>query len=441
MRAQEKLKNTEFAITIESLNHEGKGVAHRDNKVVFIDGALPGEEVLFRYTKRKRSFDEGKAVEIISASNDRVDPKCAHFGVCGGCSLQHMDTAAQILAKQNILLDNFTHIGKVKPEHVLAPVTGECWAYRRKARLGVKYVIKKERVLVGFREKRSPYLADLQRCEVLHPSVGERLTELGQLIAGLKAYNKIAQIEVAVSDDFTALVFRNLIDLCDEDIEILRNYAQQENLHIYLQPKGPDTIYPLWPEDSKLQYTLEEFDITIDFLPSDFTQVNNSINQQMIPYAINLLDLNKSDVILDLFSGLGNFSLPMAKTAARVVGVEGEKGLVERAKQNAANNGIENVEFHVANLAEDISIFPWAKQTYNKILLDPPRSGAIEVLPMIGKTAAHRLVYVSCNPATLARDAGELVNQYGYRLISAGVMDMFPHTAHVESIALFERDE
>ncbi|HYQ72133.1 MAG TPA: 23S rRNA (uracil(1939)-C(5))-methyltransferase RlmD, partial [Gammaproteobacteria bacterium] len=361
-------------------------------------------------------------------------------GVCGGCSLQHLEAGAQIRAKQQVLLDNLQHIGGVLPETVLAPLTGPVWGYRGKARLGVKDVIKKGRVLVGFRERRASYIADLSRCEVMHPSVGEHIGELARLIASLDARARIAQIEVAVSEAATALVFRHLDPLGEADLARLRDYAQASGLHIYLQGGGPGTVRPLEPADSVLSYHLPDQQVEIRFLPHDFTQVNTAINRQMIARVLQLLEPGTDDRVLDLFCGLGNFTLPLARLAGSVTGVEGEAGLVSRASDNAARNGLENVFFHVADLATDQRDSDWAGGNYNKVLLDPPRSGAAEVIDTVGNIAPERIVYVSCHPGSLARDAGRLVNDKGYRLQAAGVMDMFPHTAHVESIALFVRN-
>jgi 23S rRNA (uracil1939-C5)-methyltransferase len=434
-----KLPNYPVRVTIESLSHDGRGVAHVDGKAVFVDGVLPGEELSFLYTARSRKHDEGKLCELFSASPDRVEPKCAHFSVCGGCSLQHQDSGRQIMSKQQTLLDNLERIGKVTPEHVLDPLTGPVWGYRNKARLGVKYVNKKHRVLVGFREKRKPYIADINRCEVLHPDVGERLEELAELIGGMEARARIAQIEVAAGEDCTVLVFRNLDPLNGQDTQTLVKYAQQTGLHIYLQPAGPDSIELLWPETSMLCYHLPDYELEIRFLPMDFTQINPAINQPMIQQALGLLELQQDDRVLDLFCGLGNFTLPMARSAQHVTGVEGEAGLVQRARDNAQRNGIDNVEYHVVDLSEDPGEQPWMNQHYDKILIDPPRSGAQELVPHLGKPGAERIVYVSCHPGSLARDAGILVNELGYKLAAAGVMDMFPHTTHVESMALFVR--
>jgi len=424
---------------IESLTHDGRGVARVEEKAVFVDGALPGEQVTFTYTDTHRRYDEGQVQEVLVRSPDRVEPRCAHFGVCGGCSMQHLDPAAQIRHKQQVLLDNLRHMGQVEPDEVLAPLTGPHWGYRRKARLGAKYVLKKERLLVGFRERRSAFLADLRRCEVLHPSVGERLEELAGLIAGLAAYDRIAQIEVAVDDTRTALVFRNLVELDAADRERLRRFAEESGCAVLLQPGGPDSVQPLWPEQIDLHYRLDEFDVELHFLPTDFTQVNIDINRRMVSRAVELLDLQPHERVLDLFCGLGNFTLPIARRAAAVVGVEGAPELVARARENAERNGIGNVEFHAADLTADLAQAPWWGGGFDKVLLDPPRSGAEETLAHVAGLGVRRLVYVSCNPATLARDAGILVNGHGYRLEKVGVMDMFPHTAHVESIGLFIR--
>ena len=437
-RRKKRLPEPVSGVTIESLAHDGRGVTHLEGKAVFIDGALPGEVVNFEYLSSRRKFDEGRVTAVTQASPERVEPKCRHFGLCGGCSLQHMEPGAQIKAKQQVLLDNLRHIGKVEPATVLPALTGPVWGYRTKGRLGVKDVIKKGRVLVGFREKRSPYVADLERCEVLHPSVGEHLQRLSQLIGQLDARARIAQIEVAVTAATTVLVFRNLDPLSEADTEKLKQFAVQHQLQVFLQPGGPDTVRPLWPEQSELSYHLPAESIEIRFRPTDFTQINTAINEQMVARVLELLALDRDDTVLDLFCGLGNFTLPMARYAGTVTGVEGDASLVNRARGNAVLNGIGNATFHTANLAEDSIEASWAGAGYNKVLLDPPRSGAAEMMDALGNIRPQRIVYVSCHPGSLARDAGTLVNEKGYRLVSAGVMDMFPHTAHVESIALFE---
>lgn len=427
-----------FVARIESLGHDGRGVARVDGKATFVEGALPGEDVMFKYLDQRKTFDEGYVTEVIQASSDRVEPKCPHFGICGGCSLQHLDADAQIRAKQQILLDSFKHIGDVAPEEILAPLTAGHWGYRRKARLGCRYVFKKEAMLVGFRERRSGLLAELTRCEVLHPAIGERIMVLRELVGGLQACKRLPQIEVAIGDDVVALVFRNLDELVDDDCNRLIQFGQQNGIHIYLQPKGPDSAYLIWPDRSQLSYRLDEFDLEMLFEPTDFTQVNAGINQKMVHRAITMLDPQPGERVLDLFCGLGNFTLPLARHAGHVVGVEGEAGLVQRARENAAHNRVGNVEFHAADLGREPHQHPWFGAGFDKLLIDPPRSGAFEIVKHVPAFGADRIVYVSCNPATLARDAQVLVGA-GYRLKAAGVMDMFPHTTHVESIALFER--
>lgn len=433
-----KRKGLIFEAMITGFSHEGRGVAHHDGKVVFIDGALMGERVKACLTQLHRRFDEAKVLEVITPSPDRVEPRCAHFGVCGGCTLQHMRDTAQIHAKQGVLLDNLRQLGKVEPEQILSPLTGPSWGYRRRARLGVKWVAKKGKVLVGFRERGTPYLAELARCEVLDLSVGARLEELARLIAGMEAKERIPQIEVAVGDDATALVFRHLDPLSAPDRARLIDYAKTTGLHLFLQPAGPDSVHRLWPEEGELYYSLPEHDVRIDFLPVDFTQVNGLLNRAMVNLALELLDPKADERVLDLFAGLGNFTLPIARRAAEVVGVEGDEAMVRRGEASARQNGISNTRHFVGNLFEPAPALPWMKERFDKILLDPPRAGAMEIMPHLARMKPKRIVYVSCNPATLARDAGILVNEHGFRLRAAGVMDMFPHTAHVESIAVFE---
>lgn len=424
---------------IDSLSHDGRGVGRIEGKAVFVDGALPGERVRARIVAKHKTYDEAVVEAVLDASSLRVQPRCAHAGVCGGCSLQHLAPEAQIDAKQQVLLDNLERIGKVEVQALLPPLRGPHWGYRTRARLGAKYVRKMQRALVGFREKHKPHLAELTRCEVLHPIVGERITELAELLADLDARERIPQIEIAVGDDATALVFRNLDDLSERDVSLLFGYGERTGLHIYLQPGGPDSVRLLWPEASELSYALPGYDVRLFFQPTDFTQVNRAINGAMIDRALELLDIRPTDRVLDLFCGLGNFTLPLARRCARVVGVEGDAGLVQRARDNAQRNGIANAEFHAANLAENVDIYPWLKQPFDKLLIDPPRSGAMEMIPIIARLGFRHIVYVSCNPSSLARDAGLLVHEHGYRLLKAGVMDMFPHTVHVESIAVFER--
>ncbi len=432
-------------VTIESLSPEGRGVAHVNGKVVFVDFALAGEVVIFKYTRVSKKFDEGRAVEILKSSPQRVEPICAHFTVCGGCSMQHQEHEAQIQSKQDALMHQFEFLGQIQPKNILPPLRGPLKHYRQKARLGVKYVHKKEKVLVGFREKGNSFLADILACPVLHESVGLHIEDLSNLLFDMKARATIPQIEVAIDDSRTALVFRHLEGLCDEDKLALTAFAKLHDFQIMLQSGGPDTVSALWPENPPpLSYTLKEQNVSIEFKPNDFTQVNSEINQSMVSMALKMLQLNSEDKVLDLFCGLGNFTLAMAKQCSHVVGVEGGESMVIKARENARRNNIENVEFYAADLSKDISNEVWLNKTgiaqsYDKILLDPPRSGAMEMLKYIGKLNAKRIVYVSCNPATLARDTHALVHEFGYTLEDAGVMDMFPHTAHVESIALFTK--
>lgn len=426
---------------VESLTMEGKGVARVDGKTVFIEGALPGERVVFNYTVRKASFDESRMTEVLEASAERIEPKCPHFSMCGGCSWQHLGLENQVKYKQAAMLDGLRHIGKVEPETVFGPLTGAGWAYRRKARLSVRWVSKKGKALVGFRETDGRFIADLSRCEILHPTLGEHLTDFQELVSGLEARNTIPQIEVAVGDNATALVFRHMEPLSAGDVDKLLNFARESGYQLYLQPKGPDTVHCLYPENPGLYYEHPAFNTRVNFAPMDFVQVNQALNLKMVQRALELLAPEPTDTVLDLFCGLGNFTLPLARQAAQVIGVEGDWSMVERARVNARANGIENTDYHVCNLmdAEALQHEPWLKRTYDRILLDPPRAGAREVIARFGKLGAKRIVYVSCHPGTLARDAGELVNTHGYRLLGAGVMDMFPHTAHVESIAVFEK--
>jgi 23S rRNA (uracil1939-C5)-methyltransferase len=439
-RRRQRIPAGDFEATVVDMSHDGRGVARVDDKATFIQGALPGETVRFRYTRCKKGHDEGLVTEVLQAAPERVHPGCAHYTLCGGCSLQHMAPEAQIAAKQQVLLDNLQHIGKVQPQSVLPPLINDSpWGYRRKARLGVKYVVKKGKVLVGFRERGSAFVAELERCPVLHPRVGELLPQLRELIEGLSVREQLPQIEMAMDDERCVLIFRNLQPLSADDQDKLAHFGSEHNVIPYLQPGGPDTVAPLRGEPVDLHYALPAENLELGFLPGDFTQVNTDINRQMVARAMQMLQPGEGDRVLDLFCGVGNFTLPLARHAGQVVGVEGDQGLVERARQNAQRNALHNIEFHVANLYEELAPAGWLQQSFNKALIDPPRSGALEVLPLLPKLGVDTLLYISCYPGTLARDAGELVHRHGYRLESAGVMDMFPHTAHVESIALFKR--
>lgn len=425
---------------IRDLSHEGRGITEVDGKTVFVAGALPDETVTFLYRKRHRRYDDAAAQSIDRPSAKRIEPRCPHFGVCGGCSLQMLSPDDQIAFKQNVLLEQFRRFGKVTPETVLPPLRSAPWGYRRKARLGVRNVPAKGRVLVGFRERFSPFVADMRECHVLDPRVGFLLEDLSTLIAGLSQPDRVPQIEVSIGDNAVALVFRNLDPWTEADLAALTTFARQHDVQVWGQPGNESTVHPIWPEQPALYYQPGDGNVRLDFLPTDFTQVNAEMNGRMLALALEMLAPQADERFLDLFCGLGNFSLPLAQRCAHVVGVEGAASLVERARQNARANGIDNAEFHAADLAaEDVDQLPWLRQPFDGILLDPPRSGAAEVLPALAALGAPRIVYVSCNPATLARDAGTLVHEYGYHLRQAGVMDMFPHTGHVESIALFER--
>jgi 23S rRNA (uracil1939-C5)-methyltransferase len=425
---------------IESSSHDGRGVARIDGKATFVHGALPGERVRLRVVRHHRNFDEAEAEAVLEPSADRVEPACPRFGVCGGCSLQHVAPVAQIESKQQALLDALRHIGHLEPERVFAPIVGSSpWGYRRKARLGVKYVGKKGKVLVGFRERSSSFVTDTERCPVLHPRVGEALAALAALIGSLDIRERVPQVEVAMGDERCILVFRVLAPPSAGDAERLRSFGAAHGFVVYLQEGGLDSIRPLDPPGVQLTYALPEFDVELEFRPGDFTQVNFEVNRSMVARAVELLRPQPQERVLDLFCGLGNFTLPLARRAAEVVGVEGEAGLVARARANALRNGIGNARFYTANLYAALDAEPWLRERFEAALLDPPRTGAVEVLPLLPRLGVERLVYVSCYPGTLARDAAELVQRHGYRLVGAGAMDMFPHTAHVESIAVFQR--
>ena len=428
---------------IESLSHEGRGVLHVHGKTVFVDNALPGETVRFRYLRRRSKRDEAEAVEILTPTPRRVTPFCAHFRDCGGCSLQHMAPAFQIDHKQHVLLEQLRHIGGVEPREVLPPLTGPLQGYRHKARLGARYVFRKEKVLVGFRERRGSFIADIEHCGVLHPSVAGLFPALKALLGELSIYDRIPQIEVAVGEGTTVLVLRHLAPLSPEDNKKLRAFETRHGLRFWLQPGGPESAAPLQPEadGNGLYYRFADEGITLSFHPLDFTQVNFAMNRTMYKRILELLQPAADDVVLDLFCGLGNFTLPLARHVAGVTGVEGDAVLLQRARDNAEHNGINNARFLQADLySEDLPPgFPGMH--YDKVLLDPPRAGALAILQKLDLSAVKKLVYVSCNPATLARDAGVLVQDKGLTLIATGIMDMFPHTSHVESIALFVRGE
>lgn len=436
-RGGKKIPQGSFETEIESLSHDGRGVAHVDGKTIFVHGALPGEKITFHYIRSQRRYDEGVVDEVLLPSPQRVEPGCENFSICGGCSLQHLGPEHQIAYKQQALLDAFRHIAGIEADEVMPPLVSEPWGYRRKARLGVKYVAKKGKVLIGFRERGSSFVTDMQRCPVLHPAIGEKLGALAEVLHSLSVRDKIPQIEVAMGDHSIVLIFRLLSPLSDDDEKILGGFCHQQNWCCYIQEGGPQTVTPLDGDAVTLSYQLPEQHLQFDFLPTDFTQVNTEINRRMISQAMQWLNPHSDENILDLFCGLGNFTLPLAQLCSSVTGVEGDASLIERARLNAVENGIDNVDFHIANLYEELAGRSWMKLQYDAALLDPPRSGAQEMVPMLSQLGAGRILYVSCYPGTLARDAELLVKEYGYRLVRAGVMDMFPHTAHVESMALF----
>jgi 23S rRNA (uracil1939-C5)-methyltransferase len=439
-----RLDQTPFPADIVDLSHDGRGVARRDNgKAVFIAGALPGERVMARQTARSRSFDEAMALEVLEGSPDRVQPRCAHFGTCAGCALQHLDESRQILAKQRVLQENLERIGHVTPDFLLPPLTDASWGYRRKGRFSVRRVEKKDKTLVGFRERDPRFVADLSGCHTVLPSIAAAIPLLSALVNGLQARRDIPQIEFIAGDatadhDGVALVFRHLQPLTEGDLAALLAFAQSHRFALFLQPGGVDSVHPLWPAEPQLSFRLPAWDIELRFRPLDFIQVNAGLNGKMIARTLELLDVQPGERVLDLFCGLGNFTLPLARIADAVVGVEGDAGLVARARENAAHNALPNAQFPAADLAQDLSGHAWMRAGFDRLLLDPPRSGADVVLKQLPLKGLKRIVYVSCHPASLARDAGYLVNERGWKLRAAGVMDMFPHTAHVESIAMFE---
>lgn len=444
-----RLPAGEVTTEIHRLAHDGRGIGAVDGKAVFVEGALPGELATFKYVFRRKTFDEGVATRVENPAAERVEPPCPHAAVCGGCSLQHLHPEAQLSLKQRVLQEQLQHFGNVQPREWLPALTGDELGYRRKARLAVRHVASKGGVLVGFREKRNSYVADLESCAVLLPEVGRRITELRALLTSLSPalHDKMPQIEVAAGDTRIALVFRHLAPLGEADQALLADWCRARDFDCYLQPGNESTQWRAWPPREagaeRLTYRLDDFGVELRFHPNDFTQVNSTINRRMVRQAIDLLDPQASDRVLDLFCGLGNFTLPLATRAAQVTGVEGSAAMVERGNENVAHNRARGValgetRFFAANLDGDFTGSQWARERYDRILLDPPRSGAEAVCRVIDRFDARRIVYVSCNPATLARDARLLVDA-GYVLDKAGVMDMFPHTTHVEAMALFRR--
>ena len=426
---------------IEFLDQEGRGVARRDGKTIFIDGALPGETVEFSPYRRKPTFEFATAGRLLKASPLRTAPRCDFFGTCGGCSLQHLDARAQVAAKQRVLEDSLWHIGQVVPQVILPAIHGPAWGYRHRARLAVRYVAKKGGMLVGFHEKRSSYVADMTSCAVLPPHVSALLGPLRETLGRLSIHTRLPQVEVAVGENATVLVLRILEPLSAEDERLLREFAERHAVVLYLQPGGPDSAKPMAPErDDDLHYTLPEFDLRMCFSPTDFTQVNHAVNRVLVRRAMRLLDPKPGERIADLFCGTGNFTLAIARSGARVLGIEGSAELVRRAEHNALANGLAGqAQFRSMDLFEIDGPGLEALGPFEGMLIDPPREGAVAAVKSLGPQAPRRIVYVSCNPATLARDAGLLVHAQGYTLSAAGAVNMFPHTSHVESIAVFDR--
>jgi 23S rRNA (uracil1939-C5)-methyltransferase len=448
-RRRKRLPDGEFNTIIEeNLSHDGRGIAKINGKTHFILNSLPNEEVEFKYLSNRSKFAEGIATKIINNPNKmRETPKCASFNICGGCSMQHIKSTDQAKLKQALVQELLTHNNAI-PENILSPLTADPWGYRHKARIGVKYVAKKGGTLVGFRELNTGYIVDMHNCPVLAPEVGENIDTLREFITNLDARAEIPQIEIAVTQDQTALIFRHLQPLSDSDLDKLSKLSQDKNWLIYLQPKGPDSIKLLNIKNNNLlnndllNYYLPEFDLKFHFHPSDFTQVNPAINQKMLNQAIKLLEINKQDNILDLFSGIGNFTLPIAQNANSVIGIEGCEKLTEKAKFNAKSNNINNASFITANLFEPEKVIKQIKKDHpniNKICLDPPRDGAIELINNIEILNPDKILYVSCNPQTLARDAKILCDEKNYKITHAGIMDMFPHTKHIETMAVFSK--
>ncbi|MGZ8231661.1 MAG: 23S rRNA (uracil(1939)-C(5))-methyltransferase RlmD [Burkholderiales bacterium] len=436
------MNSAEVVLEVESLDQEGRGVAHRDGKAIFIEGALPGERVTASVYRRKPTFELATVSSVRRAAASRVVPRCAYFGLCGGCALQHVDIATQVAVKQRALEDALWHIGKVRADQILSPIHGPAWAYRHRARFTVRYVPKKGGMLVGFHEKRSSYVADMTSCAVVPERISDLLPKLREALGRLSIRTRVPQIELAIGEGADVLVLRILEPLSAADEALLEDFSKRHAVYVYLQPGGPETAHPSWPpEGADLHYALPEFDVRIYFRPTDFTQVNHAVNTVLVRRAMRLLEPHRGERIADLFSGLGNFALPIARSGAQVVGIEGSDSLVARARTNAERNGLASrIRFEATNLfaidAEKLA----ALGRFDRMLIDPPRDGAVEIVKALGEDAPRRVVYVSCSPATLARDAAILVHTKGYSLKAAGIVNMFPHTSHVESIAQFVRE-
>ena len=437
---RKKVREPETAL-IDGVTHDGRGIAATDGKKVFVAGALAGEEVRFIRRKRRRNFDEAELLEVLTPSANRIQARCAVFGRCGGCVLQHVSSEEQRDIKFGTLQDNLRRIGKVEPAEWLSPLTGADWNYRRRARLAVKDVPGKGRVLVGFRERHAPFITDMQRCEVIAKPVDDLIAPLSEFIGHLSVRARLPQIEVAVAENAVAMVFRVLDAPSDDDMALFREFGERQDLRIWLQPGGLESLQLVWPmeDPGPLTYMLPEFEIEIAFEPIDFVQVNAEINRLMVHTAIEHLAPADNDRVLDLYCGIGNFSLPLGRRCGEVLGVEGEPSLVSRATANAERNGLENVSFRCADLSAIDGTENWLRERWDRVLLDPARSGAAAVVQHMRRIDPERIVYVSCHPGTLARDAETLVKELDYTLESAGIIDMFPHTAHVESVAVFSK--
>ncbi len=425
-------------VQIDKLSHDGRGISRHQGKTLFVAGALPGELVRIRYLKHRSKFDEARCEEVLEASEQRCQPACRHFSQCGGCELQHLSSEAQISARQQQALDQLRRLGGIEPNQILPALDALHWHYRRRARLAVQHPKKGGRPVVGFRRRQSKQLIAISECPVLESRAEQLLPQISALLAEAVKPRAISHIELALGDEDAALVIRHIRPLADPDLNALQQLAGQHGFQLWLQPQGPETLRPLNSDSGRLRYRLDDQQLTLAFHPGDFTQVNAAINQQMVSRTMRMLDPGPEDRILDLFCGLGNFTLPLATRAGEVIGIEGSEQMVERGYENARANGIRNVEFHCADLSANVRHCSWFRNGFNKILLDPPRAGAAEVIAQLAQYRAEKILYISCDPATLARDAAALIRQ-GYRLEQWGVMNMFPQTTHVESIALFQR--
>jgi 23S rRNA (uracil1939-C5)-methyltransferase len=426
---------------VAALTHEGDGIV-RAGKAAFVPGALPGELIRFRRSVRHRQYDDALLLEVLEESSARVKPACTHFGICGGCALQHLAPGAQLAAKELELRDNLERVARVAPRDWLAPLAGPAWGYRRRARLSAKFVAKKGRVLVGFRERFKPYVSAISSCEVLAPRAAALIEPLAATLTQLSIRELVPQVEVSVADNAVALVLRVLAAPGNADLEMLRAFETQHGVRLYLQEGGLDSVRRLTEvaHEEPLRYALPAFDLELEFAPTDFIQVNAAVNAALVTRAVELLDVDANSQVLDLFCGIGNFTLALARRARAVVGVEADERLVARARHNAARHELANARFHRLDLAAPASEqAACLAEAYSHVLIDPPRAGAREMLPTVARLSPQRLLYISCHPGSLARDVGMLVHDYGFILQAAGVLDMFPHTMHVESMALLER--